>query len=118
MPKPRKLRVDSVRMLLGTSRAAMVSRGVIRFGTMCRQTIRRSLAPMARAASMNDCSRKDRTTPRVIRQYNIHRPTANTMMMLLKLEPRIYSTINAKSKRGTDMNTSTARMMMSSMIPR
>ena len=85
---------------------------------MCRPTILPSLHPMARAASIKDCSRSESTTPRVTRQYSIHRATANTMMMLVKLGPNMDSTINASSSVGTDMKTSTARIITSSNSPR
>ena len=55
-------------MLRGTSRAARVSKGVIRLGRMCRPMMRLSLQPMARAASTKVCSRIANTTPRVTRQ--------------------------------------------------
>ena len=92
--------------------------GVIRFGMMCRLITRWSLQPIARAASMKVCSRKDMTTPRVTRQKSIHRAIANTMMILVKLGPKINNTIRASSSSGTDMKTSTARMITSSTTPR
>ena len=118
MPKPRKLKVDSVRMFRGTSRAAKVNRGVIRFGSTWRPMIRLSLAPIARAASTKACSRRESTTPLVTRQNSIQRAIANTMMILVKLGPRMNNTIRASNNKGTDMKMSTALIITSSRMPR
>ena len=73
---------------------------------------------MARAASTKACSLKDSTTPRDTRQKSIHLATANTMMMLVKLGPKMNSTISASNNRGTDIKMSTALIITSSKIPR
>ena len=96
MPNPRKLRVASVNMIRGTSRAATVISGVIRFGSTWRISIRPSFAPMALAASTKGCSRNANTTPLVTRAYSIHRPIAKTRIIFQKPVPKMNSTIRAR----------------------
>src|SRR5206468_3121253 len=49
-PKPRKLRVDSIRIAEATPNVAATRTGAIEFGSTCRKMVRKSLAPRARAA--------------------------------------------------------------------
>jgi hypothetical protein len=66
IPRPRKLRKLSNRMICGTVSVAYTTTGPITFGTTCRNRIRTGLAPAAAAASTNSRSRIAIACPRTI----------------------------------------------------
>src|SRR5262245_19638437 len=64
-PKPRKLRVDSIRIAEATPKVAATRTGASVLGRMCRTIVRMSDAPSARAASTYSRDRVLRNSPRV-----------------------------------------------------
>src|SRR5262249_16690060 len=66
-PKPRKLRVDSIRMADATPNVAATKIGASEFGSTCRNIVRLSRAPRAFAATTYSKDFAFRNSPRVRR---------------------------------------------------
>ena len=95
---------------------ACTIREEIELGRMWWTMIRQLLAPMARAASTNSCSRVDITAARTTRaNFGVEdRPTAS--IRLNKLEPSAVTMHMASSIWGMAMNRSIQRIMILSSL--
>ena len=111
MPSPRNESVLSAMIAAATPSVAATMIGASEFGRMCRTMIRRSLAPMQRAASTNSRFLSERNVARTKREVVIHESSPRTMTMTpivmpLKNTPKRMS----KKRRGNEYIMSTNRM--------
>ena len=83
-PTPRKLIAASARMAIGRKIVPSTTISAATFGRTCRTMILKSLAPIARAASMYTFSFSDSTAPRITRAAPtaIAKPMASDMMTM------------------------------------
>lgn len=116
-PSPKKLRPDSVRIAPPIRNVADTMTGAIAFGRMCLKIILALLAPSARAASTNSCSRKDRNWPLTILASPGHEVSPITSIMLKILLSTIDTIVISKKKVGNDMTISVNRMRILSIAP-
>ena len=85
MPKPRKLRLDSIRIADATPNVAVTMIGPSEFGSKCRTMTRKSLAPSAWAACGNGCPPRRKNSPRTNRATPVQPVSPITTMMMIML---------------------------------
>ena len=84
-------------------RVADTITGAMALGKMCLKMILALLAPSARAASTNSCSRKDKNWPLTILASPGHDVSPITSMMLKILLSTMDTMVISKKKVGNDM---------------
>jgi hypothetical protein len=76
MPRPRKLRKVSLRIISGIASVVAAMMWLVNDGTMCEKITRARLAPTRRAASTKSSSRSDRKRPRTSRARRVQPSSA------------------------------------------
>src|SRR5215471_2782242 len=92
-PSPRKLSVDSTKTADAMPNVAATKTGATVLGNTCRKIVRKSRAPMARAATTYSCDFVFRNSPRVKRATVGQFVSPITTMMLKTLGGRNATTV-------------------------
>ena len=118
MPKFRKLTNASRTIALAMIRVADTTIGPRALGRMCRNAIRRSLTPTARAAWTKSISRSDRNMARTRRAKPGHdsRPKMR-IRVTTSPPPKKRAATRMTNRKGIASNRSTKRMRKPSIIP-
>ena len=118
MPRPRKLRADSSRMIAPISIAARMKMRGRTFGRMCRNMIRRSRAPIVRADVTNSRSRRLSVWPRTNRQMPVQ--LSKPMIRMSVSGPGCHSAamIRSRNSWGIPFSVVMSHVMKSSNGPR
>ena len=104
---------------MATMRVALTMIEPITLGSMCLKMMRRSEAPIARAASTNSFSRSDRNSPRMMREVPIQRVKARMGTTIHQPPPlMLRPSTTAMAMDGITSIRSTKRISSVSAAPR
>ena len=117
MPRPMKLSDAEDRIALATLSVAWTISGAQQFGRICSTMMRKSLAPMARAASTNSISLTESTEARSKRANRGTEEMPTAIIRLNRPGPSAAAIAMASSVEGTASCTSIRRMIRLSSLP-